>query len=70
MIATIQFHSESLLRQMSYTALIPDKAPGPFPVLLQLHGYFGNHMDWLTQSNLARYARDYPFLIVMPSGEN
>ena len=49
-IATIQFMSEALWRQVTYTALLPDETvvgPGPYPVVYQLHGGNQNHTSWL-----------------------
>ena len=70
-IATVQFMSDALWRQVTYTALLPDAkvvGPGPYPVLYQLHGGNQNHTAWLYDSNLARYAQDLPFIIILPDG--
>lgn len=69
-LATIQFSSPTLMRTVTYTAILPNDQQGPAPVVLQLHGYFGTHTDWLYASNLLRHAASYPFIIVLPSGEN
>jgi S-formylglutathione hydrolase FrmB len=63
--------SDALWRQVTYTALLPDAktaGPGPYPVLYQLHGGNQNHVAWLYSSNLARYAEELPFIIVLPDG--
>src|SRR5262245_50589153 len=70
-IATVQFMSDALWRQVTYTALLPDKSvagPGPYPVLYQLHGGNQGHTSWLQCSNLFYYARDLPFIVILPDG--
>jgi putative tributyrin esterase len=69
-IATIRVFSQALAREVAYTALIPREIKEPPHVLLQLHGMLDDHTSWLTKSSIARYADGYPFLVVMPSGEN
>ena len=49
-IATVQFMSQALWRQVTYTTILPDRhivGPGPYPVLYQLHGGNENHTAWL-----------------------
>lgn len=41
-----------------------------FKTLYLLHGIFGNNNDWITHSNIMRYAADANIAVVMPSGEN
>jgi len=70
-IATVQFMSEALWREVTYTALLPDAAvvgPGPYPVLYQLHGGNQNHTTWLHASKMMHYARDLPFIVILPDG--
>ncbi|HWI66503.1 MAG TPA: alpha/beta hydrolase-fold protein, partial [Symbiobacteriaceae bacterium] len=67
-LATLQFHSPSLHKHVTYTAILPEKQNGPAPVLLQLHGYSDDHSAWVTFSNLIRHAREYPFVILLPDG--
>ena len=53
---TVQFMSGALWREVTYTALLPNVAavgPGPYPVLLQLHGGNQSHTSWLRYSRLA-----------------
>jgi putative tributyrin esterase len=69
--ATIQFMSQALWRQVTYTALLPDETvvgPGPYPVLYQLHGGNQNHTAWLHSSNLLHYTRELPFIVLLPDG--
>ena len=54
---TGQFFSVVRKRQVSFSAVLPvdvfgaegrvEYIDGPFPTLYLLHGYSGNHMDWL-----------------------
>jgi putative tributyrin esterase len=70
-IATVQFMSQTLWRQVTYTALLPDEnvvGPGPYPVLYQLHGGNQNHTAWLYGSNLARYVQELPLIVILPDG--
>jgi len=67
-LATLQFHSPSLHRHVSYSVILPEGQKGPAPVLMQLHGYSDDHTAWLHFSNLIRHARPYPFIIVLPDG--
>jgi putative tributyrin esterase len=69
-IATIRTFSQGLLREVEYTAIMPREIKEPPIVLLQLHGMNDDHTSWLTKSSIARWAEEYPFMIVMPSGEN
>jgi putative tributyrin esterase len=68
-IATIQFPSASLDRQVTYSVILPEQGSGPFPVLYQLHGRTDDHRAWLEQSNLVRHAAALPLIIVLPDGE-
>ncbi len=70
-IVTVEFMSEALWRQVTYTALLPDPqvaGPGPYPVLYQLHGGNQRHTDWLYFSRLTAYVQALPFIVVLPDG--
>ena len=70
-IATVQFMSQALWRQVTYTALLPDETvvgPGPYVVLYQLHGGNPNHTAWLHASNLLHYTQVLPFIVILPDG--
>lgn len=41
-----------------------------FPTLYLLHGVTGNCTDWLTRTNILRWAEAKGLAVVMPSGEN
>lgn len=68
-VATIEFMSDALWRQVTYTAILPDTdTPGPYPVLYQLHGGNQNHTAWLHYSRLLHYVQDMPFIVILPDG--
>ncbi|MFN8494668.1 MAG: alpha/beta hydrolase-fold protein [Caldilineaceae bacterium] len=70
-IVTVEFMSQVLWRQVTYTALLPDATivgPGPYGVLYQLHGGGQRHTTWLYASKLVHYIQDLPFIVIMPDG--
>jgi enterochelin esterase-like enzyme len=69
-IATVQLMSDTLWREVTYTALLPDAdaGPGPYPVLYLLHGGNQSHTSWLLNSRLVRLTRSLPLLVVLPDG--
>ncbi|MCD8104892.1 MAG: esterase family protein [Lachnospiraceae bacterium] len=42
----------------------------PFKTLYLLHGIFGNYTDWVSGTNIQRWAEEKNLAVVMPSGEN
>lgn len=69
------FMSESLTRQVMFTAVIPDgPAPGtedgPLRSLYLLHGYTGSSLFWLTAYELGSLANRHNLAIILPDGEN
>jgi S-formylglutathione hydrolase FrmB len=72
-VATIQFKSPALERDATYIALIPDPAivgPGPYPALVQLHGYTDDQTAWLYKSRLWEHAELYPMIVILPATHN
>jgi len=59
----------ALERMVSFTAILPEGKPGPFPVLYLLHGGGDDHTAWVRRSSIERHADKYPMIIVMPNGE-
>jgi len=66
------FTSKALGRTLPYTVLLPADfdAALQYPVLYLLHGAYGHHTDWPTQSRLVTHAAGLPLVIVCPEGEN
>lgn len=72
-IGTIEMTSPALGQRTTYTIFLPDEAesgPGPYPVIMQLHGRFGGHRDWLYNSNLLNYLGNLPLIVVLPDGSD
>jgi S-formylglutathione hydrolase FrmB len=70
---TIHFDSRALQGATTYTVFLPDPGkagPGPYPVLLQLHGRYDDHRAWMEKSRLWSYVERIPLIVVMPSGGN
>lgn len=70
-VATVQFMSDALWREVTYTALVPDAhsvGPGPYPVLMQLHGGNQNYSSWLHYSTLRALVAELPLIVVLPDG--
>ncbi|MEX2088530.1 MAG: alpha/beta hydrolase-fold protein, partial [Bacteroidota bacterium] len=66
------FFVSSLGRTKSITLLLPESYNPQvlYPVLYLLHGYSGDHTDWMKLTKLAVYAGRLPLIIVMPDAEN
>lgn len=72
--------STSLMRTVPVNVILPvDKMiiPGmpargdqPYKTLYLLHGILGNYVDWITGTNILRYAEENDMAVVMPSGDN
>ncbi len=77
---TGQYFSVALKRQVTFSVVIPvdvfgaegkiEYIDGPFPTLYLLHGFSGNHMDWLYNGHVMELAATRRIAIVMPNGEN
>lgn len=76
-----QFYSQKLRSMVPFSALLPVDAieiPGEPPVekpermktLYLLHGYSGNHMDWLYGSRIQELSLKYGVAVIMASAGN
>ncbi len=76
----VNFISKSLMRTVPMNVILPvDKLtfPGmpvredkPYKTLYLLHGVFGNYTDWISGTNIQRWAEERDLVVVMPSGDN
>ncbi|MGZ7441125.1 alpha/beta hydrolase [Paenibacillus sp. TH7-28] len=76
----IQFFSKCMRREVSLSALVPLGCPPlgqsaeeeirPLKALYLLHGYSGNHTDWIVFSRIRELSDKYKIAVFMPSGEN
>ncbi len=66
--ASMRFFSEALGKWTRYNVIMPDVDKGPYRVLMQLHGLNDDEDSWLERSNLTRYVRDLPLLVLLPDG--
>ncbi|WP_026883122.1 alpha/beta hydrolase [Clostridium akagii] len=76
----VNFFSKCLKRLVTFNALIPidtfeipgqEKIErGPMKTLYLLHGYSGNHMDWVCGSKIQELSLIHNIAVFMPSVEN
>ncbi|WP_160677159.1 alpha/beta hydrolase family protein [Clostridium sp. C8-1-8] len=76
----VNFMSKALFRNVTMNVILPvDKLtfPGrpvredkPYKTLYLLHGVFGNYTDWVSGTNIQRWAEKNDLVVVMPSGDN
>ena len=76
----VNFLSKTLMRTVPVNVILPvDKLafPGmpvredkPYKTLYLLHGVFGNYTDWVSGTNIQRWAEEKNLAVVMPSGDN
>jgi S-formylglutathione hydrolase FrmB len=65
--------STSLNATTKYTIILPAsyaESTVRFPVLYLLHGYSGDHTNWVKLTRLVNYADQYQLIIVSPDGKN
>ncbi|HWK81023.1 MAG TPA: alpha/beta hydrolase-fold protein [Thermomicrobiales bacterium] len=67
-VVTVRFASEALGKQTSFNVIHPDRGEGPFPVLIQLHGYSDDSFSWLYNSNIVRHVAELPLVVAFPDG--
>lgn len=41
-----------------------------YKVIFLLHGYSGDHTDWINRTNIVKYLQDYSFVVVTPEADN
>ena len=76
----VNFMSEALMRSVPMQVILPvDKVHRqgepkpvfrPMKTLYLLHGIYGNDIDWVSGTNIQRWAEARNLAVVMPSGDN
>lgn len=75
----VNFVSKCLLRTVPIQVILPvDQHPQaktmkeekPFKTLYLLHGIYGNHTDWVTNTRIQKWAEEKNLAVVMPAGDN
>lgn len=69
----VQFHSALINATLPYEVILPRDyrtSTTRYPVLYLLHGHGGHYTDWPTRTNVADYASQYRFIVVMPEANN
>ncbi|HPJ02450.1 MAG TPA: alpha/beta hydrolase-fold protein [Candidatus Limiplasma sp.] len=78
---TCNYFSKARIGQQTFTAILPVDPPpgpsgpapyaqGPWPTIYLLHGYTGNHTDWLYHSGIQAWAGQRGYAVIMPAGGN
>lgn len=65
--------SPGVQSQMKFTALLPKNyhhTQERYTTIYLLHGFGGNHTDWVKYSGLVKYLNDYSYLVICPDGKN
>ena len=67
------FQSKLLAKEIPYYAVLPDRyyeSAAEFSIVYLLHGLFGRFDNWITNTDLLKYAAEFPFIIICAEGEN
>lgn len=69
---TLHLKSNALELNTQVNVILPQdiKKDEKLKVLYLLHGYLGDHTDWVRYTSIERYAWNYRFAIVMPAINN
>lgn len=68
---TIHVYSKSMKKNVPVVIILPDNhaSAGTLPVVYLLHGYSGNHLDWISKApGFEKAADQYDLMIVCPDG--
>jgi S-formylglutathione hydrolase FrmB len=72
-IGTMQFRSRVLERRATFSFSLPlarHAGPGPYPALLLLHGWGGDHATLLHTTTIAQQLEGQPLIAIVPDGGN
>lgn len=67
------FASAALQRTVKYNVVLPvgyESSQKRYPVLYLLHGWNGDHTNWVRLTNLVKYAEQFEMIIVTPDAGN
>jgi len=65
--------SRSVGTTMRFSVLLPpgyDHSHEYYTTIYLLHGFGGDHTDWVTRTGIVNYAREYKFIIITLDGHN
>ena len=66
-----EFESKTLLRSVSFRAILPlERFQPPYPAIYLLHGLGGSSSRWLHYTNIRGLAEKSGIAVILPSGEN
>ncbi len=67
-----EIYSKALMMQTSVSVIMPQdvKRNEKIKALYLLHGYRGNHKDWIRYSSIERYVEDRRMAVIMPEVNN
>lgn len=70
--AQLEIYAQSLEMNTSISILIPEdiKPKEKIKSLYLLHGYRGNHFDWMQNTAIGRYVKDERIAVIMPEVNN
>ena len=60
--------SETLEQNIDFAVIMPGNKNEK--VLFLLHGFSGNHQDWIRYTSIERYVEKYGITVIMPSVNN
>jgi len=66
-------YSYSVASYKHFYVILPKdyyKTENRYKVIFLLHGYSGNHGDWINKTGLVNYLNDYSFVVVTPEADN
>jgi putative tributyrin esterase len=66
-------YSSSLKAYSKFNVILPANyymSNERYITIYLLHGYTGDYNDWVSRTNIVKYAKDYNFIIVTPDGKN
>jgi len=66
----LRHFSAALGKNTSTNVILPDPSiPGPYHVMVLLHGLSDDHTIWSRRTSIERYAEGLPLIVAMPNGD-